>query len=70
MLIPSHYQITLTDIETGSPARESGLRRGDAIRDLDRKAVRNMEDFKKITEFLKGDILIRVDRGYIIIKEK
>ncbi len=54
-----------------SPAYESGLRKGDVIREINRTKIKTLADFRKITEEAKGSTLIRADRlGYITVKDK
>ena len=62
--------VVITNIKFNSPAHESGLRRGDVIREIDRKRINNPTDFENVLTSLKGDVLIRTERGYIIVKEK
>lgn len=57
--------VVITTVEPGSPADEAGLRRGDIIVEVDRKAVRNLEDYRKsMAETKKGKgVLFLVRRG-------
>ena len=64
--LPSSTQgIIVTDVAQGSSAMESGLSRGDVIKDVNRQPVKNMNDFKSATSKLKkGDsIMIQVQRA-------
>jgi serine protease Do len=40
--------VIVTDIQQGSPADEADVRAGDIIKEINRKPVRNVEDFKEI----------------------
>ncbi len=62
--------ILIVEIQPGSPAEMSGLKVGDVIDEINRKPVRNTNDFVSITSGIKGDILIHTyNHGYIIIRE-
>ena len=39
--------VVVTSVEAGSAADEAGIRRGDIILEVDRKAVRNVDEYKK-----------------------
>ena len=62
--------VVIAQVEPGSAAHEAGLKRGDAIREIGKSPITNIKDFKKVTELLEGNILLNIDRGYMIIKEK
>jgi serine protease Do len=57
--------IVVTAVEPGSVADDAGIRRGDIILEVDRKAVRNIEDYKKaVAGVRKGrGVLFLVRRG-------
>ena len=57
--------IVVTAVEAGSAAEESGIRRGDVIVEINRKPVRNVEDYRKaIAGTRKGKgVLFLVRRG-------
>jgi len=57
--------VVVTAVEPGSAADESGIRRGDVIVEVDRKAVRSLEDYKKaVAGVRKGrGVLFLVRRG-------
>ena len=40
--------VIVTDIQQGSPADEADMRAGDIIREINRKPVRNVDDFREI----------------------
>jgi serine protease Do len=40
--------VIVTDIQQGSPADEADVRAGDIIREINRKPVRNVDDFRGI----------------------
>ena len=66
--------VLVSDVTAGRPAAEAGMRRGDVITEINRKPVRNVEDYRRLTAHLKkGDTaLMLVRRGgstiYIAVK--
>ena len=57
--------VVVTAVEAGSAADEAGIRRGDIILEVDRKAIRNLDEYKKsIASVRKGrGVLFLVRRG-------
>jgi serine protease Do len=57
--------VVITSVEPGSSADDAGLRRGDVILEVDRKAVRSTADYRKaVGEVKKGKgVLFLVRRG-------
>ena len=57
--------VVVTAVEPGSAADDGGIRRGDVILEVDRRSVRNLEDYKKaIAGVRKGrGVLFLVRRG-------
>jgi len=57
--------VVVTAVEPGSAADEAGIRRGDVILEVDRKAIRNLDEYKKaIAGTRKGrGVLFLVRRG-------
>ena len=60
--------VVIVNIEPGSLADEAGLMPGDVIQKINNFAVNNLSDFQKIIKDLKGDVLIKTQRGYFVIK--
>ena len=56
--------VVVTNIVVGSPAEAAGVEEGDVIVEVNRKPVRNLKDFRKVTEKLdkKSDTLLLVVR--------
>jgi serine protease Do len=57
--------VVVTAVEPDSPAAEAMIQVGDAIRAVNRKPVKNVDDFVKLAEKAKGDgsLLLLVQRG-------
>jgi serine protease Do len=57
--------VVITSVEAGSAGDEAGIRRGDIILEVDRKAVRNVDEYKKaVAGSRKGrGVLFLVRRG-------
>ncbi len=57
--------VVVTKVESGSPADEAGLQEGDVIRQIDRKPVKNADDFMEQIAKAKGqdNILLYIQRG-------
>jgi serine protease Do len=61
--------IVVIRVERGSPADEAGIMVGDIILEINQKPVGKLADFNKITAKVKGNCLVRTERGYLVIKE-
>ncbi|MFH1079763.1 MAG: PDZ domain-containing protein, partial [Pseudomonadota bacterium] len=57
--------VVVTKVEPDSPAAEANIQVGDVIQSVNRKAVKNVDDFVKIVEKAKGggSLLLLVQRG-------
>jgi serine protease Do len=57
--------VVVASVEPDSPADRAGIRRGDVIREIDRKPVRNVAEFAEATSALTGDqpVTVRLQRG-------
>ena len=68
--------VLISKIESGSPAEKAGLRTGMIIQEVERKAVNNIEIFKKTVNEMdtaKGILLLVTTSGgsrYIFIQEE
>jgi S1-C subfamily serine protease len=61
--------VVVVNVEADSRSYEAGVKIGDVVREMDRRRIANIQDFKEATASLKGDVLVRAERGYIIVKE-
>jgi serine protease Do len=57
--------VVVTRVEPGSPAADAGIQTGDVVQEVNRKPVKNMEDFVQKVEKAKGqdNILLLIQRG-------
>jgi serine protease Do len=61
--------VVVVELEDDSPAEASGLQRGDLIEEIENKDIKNIQDFKEVTDSVKGSCLIKTNKGYIVLKE-
>jgi serine protease Do len=57
--------VVVTRVEPGSPAADAGIQTGDLVQEVNRKPVKNVEDFVQKVEKAKGqdNILLLIQRG-------
>ncbi len=57
--------VVVTDIESESQAERAGLQKGDVIREINRKPVKDVKDFERLASQLssRSSVLILVNRG-------
>ncbi len=63
------YGVVVTDVQPSSPADAAGLRPGDLIVELDRRPVRNLQEFRALTRAARGKALVRTNRGFFVLGE-
>ena len=61
--------VVVVNVEPGSPADEAGIVAGDIIVEINKQTVRNISDYTKITKTVKADALVKLTRGYALIKK-
>jgi len=54
--------VVVSDIDSGSPAAHSGLKRGDVIQEVNRQPVKNTSDFERALRNSKDETLLLVNR--------
>lgn len=62
--------VIVVAIDPDTPADKSGLSVGDRIISIEGQAVNSAENFVNVAKKIKGDALVKTDKGYVIIKEK
>jgi len=62
--------VVVVTIEPDTPADQSGISVGDSIAGVEGEPVKTIADFLSVTRKVKGDALLKTDKGYIIVKEK
>ncbi|OGW47340.1 MAG: hypothetical protein A2Y66_01000 [Nitrospirae bacterium RBG_13_41_22] len=66
--------VVVVKVEPGSPADEAEMKKGDIIKEIDKKKVDNLGDFNRIASNIKKDetVLLFINRGgkrfYVILK--
>lgn len=57
--------VVVTDIDSESPAERAGLQKGDIIHEINRKPVKDVKDFERLTSQLspRSPVLLLVKRG-------
>ncbi len=60
--------VIVSDMEVGSAADNAGLKVGDVILEINRYPVKNLSDYKKVTARIKGNALVRTQRGYAVVR--
>ncbi len=60
--------VIVVNIEPASPADGAGIIPGDVIIEINKIRIRNVSEYKNIVKDIKGDCLIRTQRGYFLIK--
>jgi S1-C subfamily serine protease len=62
--------VVVVYIDQESPAADSGIIPGDVIFEINKQKIATVADFDKVTRSIKGDALVQLSRGYVVIKEK
>jgi len=68
--IKENEGVVVVDIEPDSSAERSGIEIGDVILKIEGERIRDKEDFKRITSRVKGNCLVKTNRGYFVLKER
>ncbi len=61
--------VVVIDVEPGSPGDEAGIVAADVIVEINKQAVKNISDYQRITKTAEGDVLVKLPRGYVLIKQ-
>jgi serine protease Do len=60
--------VLVAEAEEGSAAEQAGLRPGDLINQINRVQINSVSDYQQAIGQVKGDALVRTNRGYVVIK--
>jgi len=61
--------VLITAVDENSPAYEAGLRGGLIIKEINKTAIKNVAEYDKVVQNAKGNVLVRTNKGFIIVKE-
>lgn len=67
--IAEQEAVVVIHVEPNSSASDAGLTAGDVIIAINNRRVRNMQDYESLTKAIKGNVLIRTERGFAVLKE-
>jgi serine protease Do len=62
--------VLVLSVEPNSPTDDAGINPGDVILEINKEKIKNVSDYQKATRDLKGEVLVQLSRGYVVIKEK
>ncbi|MDP8297787.1 MAG: Do family serine endopeptidase [Candidatus Orphnella occulta] len=60
--------LIVSNVEIDSVADKAGIITGDIIVKINDKNINNMDDYRNIVSNVSGDVLVKTDRGYSVIK--
>ena len=56
--------LVIVDVNSGSPAEEAGLKRGDVVQEVNRKTVASVSDFQQAVKAAgSAPLLLRINRS-------
>jgi serine protease Do len=63
--------VVIVNVESGAPAEEAGLTRGDVIQEVNRKPVRSLKEYEQVVSKIKKDdsallLLFRQGRTFFV----
>ena len=68
------YGVVVDNVDPGSMAEETGLRRGDVIQEVNHQKIANMADFSRAVRSGSESLLLLVNRGgntmYVVVKSQ
>lgn len=60
--------VIVTDVDPKSPAGEAHVQPGDVINEINRMKIESVSDYRQAIGKIKGNALVRTNRGYVVIK--
>ena len=60
--------VLVAEVDEGSLAEQAGLHSGDIINEINRVRIESVSDYQTATAQVKGNALVRTNRGYVVIK--
>ncbi|MFH1459273.1 MAG: trypsin-like peptidase domain-containing protein [Candidatus Omnitrophota bacterium] len=67
--IESTQGVIVTDVSSGSAGAQAGIKVKDIIIQINTTQIKSLQDYEQILPELSGNVLIKTDRGYLIIEE-
>jgi len=67
--VARHNRVLIIGVDEKSPSYEAGLRGGLIIKEINKTAIKTSADFNKAAGSAKGDVLVRTNKGFVIVKE-
>ncbi|RLB16010.1 MAG: peptidase [Deltaproteobacteria bacterium] len=74
-LNPDEEGVVISGVKPGSPAAEAGLRPGDIIKEVDRKEIKDLDDYQRAMQKAtkSGSVLFLIKRGdgtlFVVLKQ-
>ena len=68
--LPDQKGVVVSEVDPNSPAAEAGMQPGDIIKEINRSKVDSLADYQRLIGKASGDVMIRTQRGYAVLKEK
>jgi len=65
---PESRGVIIVEVEPASLAETAGLRPGDVINEVNRVKIETITDYRRATDAVTGNALVRTNRGYVVIK--
>ncbi len=60
--------VVVVEVDEGSPSEQAGLHGGEIINEINRIRIQNLADYRNAIAQVKGNALVRTNRGYVVIK--
>ncbi len=62
--------VVILEITPGSASENAGLSIGDIILEINKAPITNVSEYKNLIKSLKGNCLVRTQRGYFLVKDE